>query len=122
MTGKWFDTGTRENLLEANRYCLAHERNVMTGDVDQNSRIKDGAHISEGAVVCGSVLENGVYVGPYVQVHNAFVSNSVLLDHCRIHDGRVDGCLVGPGAIVGGDLLDTIVSEGAHIVREHSPR
>ena len=98
----WKDTGTPEDILDANRFILdgIHPKidGLMADDgiqgrvvVGHNSIIEKGA-ILRGPSVVGHdcKVASGVYVGPYTSIGNNVnikkgeVENSIVMDECEI--------------------------------------
>jgi glucose-1-phosphate thymidylyltransferase len=102
VEGWWKDTGTVEDILEANILVLDEMESSLEADVEgiclqgrvtvgKNTQIKKGAMI-RGPTVIGenAVIESEVYVGPYTSVGNnthikrGEVENSIIMENCVI--------------------------------------
>jgi len=85
VEGWWKDTGTPEDILEANRLVL--DEKLADSDIkgwvedgvliQGRVRIQDGASIKKGTTIRGpahigreSVIEGGTYIGPYTSIGN----------------------------------------------------
>lgn len=116
VEGWWKDTGTPEDILEANRLVLDELKRQIKGDVqdeesvqgrvliERNSTIKQGAVI-RGPVIIGesTMIESDVYVGPFTSIGNNVsirrgeIENSIIMDHCVIDiDEKITDSLIGP--------------------------
>jgi glucose-1-phosphate thymidylyltransferase len=114
LEGWWLDTGSRDDLLEANRIMLEEfvSRKVQ-GRVDSNSSVLGVVEIGEGTVVENSrisgpvsigancVIRNSVIrpltsVGDNTVIEDSSVERSIILGDCRI-------CLSQPliGSVIG---------------------
>jgi glucose-1-phosphate thymidylyltransferase len=119
VKGWWKDTGTLQDLLEANRLVLDTLETRIEGEVEIDSQILGHAVVEHGAHVKASVLQGpvivgqgsriiGAIVGPYVSVHqnvtieNTEVANSIFLEGCVLRGIRhkVRDSLVGKHAVV----------------------
>jgi len=120
VEGWWKDTGTVEDLLEANRLVLDDLNRDMNGAAEEGTsirgRVSVGLHtkIMNGAIVVGpsvigsdTTLDEGVYIGPYtslgnkVTVRRGEIENSILMDGCIIDtEERIVDSLIGPYSIV----------------------
>ncbi len=120
VEGWWKDTGTVEDILEANRLILDDLEPHVNGKVEDKTciqgrvAIEKGSIISQGALVRGPVIigknvtiQRGVYVGPYtsigdnVTVRKGEIENSIVMDNCVIEvDGRIVDSLMGPNSEV----------------------
>ncbi len=102
VEGWWKDTGTVEDILEANILVLDEMEPTLEAEVDgvclqgrvsvgKNAQIKKGAMIRGPAVIGeNSVIESEVYIGPYTSIgrdswiKRGEVENSIIMEHCII--------------------------------------
>lgn len=118
VTGWWKDTGTVEDILEANRLILDDLKENIKGNVEANSAIQGRVAIGKKAVVKRGALIRGpviigestvigreVYIGPYTSVGNNVeikkgeIENSIIMDDCCIEiDGKITDSFLGDGA------------------------
>ena len=116
VSGWWKDTGTPEDILDANRLVLDEMSHEVLGVVEDDSsiqgRVSIGAEsvVKKGALVRGpaiigvkTVVESGVYIGPYTSVGNNVVvrrgeiENSIITDNCLIDvNERIVDSLIAP--------------------------
>ena len=117
VTGWWKDTGTVEDILEANRLVLEDLKKKIEGTVKEKSSIQGRVAIGRGTLVKRGALLRGpiivgenttigerVYVGPYtsignnVEVERGELENSIIMDDCHVEiDGKITDSLVGAG-------------------------
>jgi len=122
VEGWWDDTGTPEDIVEANRYVLDHDlKQSNKGIIEDEVSIHGRVHIDEGTVIKrGSVIRGPVcigkcceigpktYIGPYTSIgdrcvlRNANVESSVILKDARI--------------ICSARIVDSLIGQGAHIL------
>ena len=116
VKGWWKDTGTPQDIIEANRLILdelkpeirstVKDQTSIQGRVSigRNTTIRSGSLI-RGPVVIGSnaTIEKNVYIGPYTSIGNdtiikrGEIENSIIMDHCLIDiDDHITGSLIGP--------------------------
>ncbi len=120
VTGWWKDTGTVDDILEANRFVLDDLKRKIYGIVEEKSSIQGRVAIGEetvvkhGALVRGpatigehTVIGEQVYVGPYTSIGNNVkikkgeIENSIIMDDCCIEiNGRIIDSLVGAGTVL----------------------
>ena len=116
VEGWWKDTGTVEDILEANILVLDEiqpnvEANIEGAciqgrvSVGKNVQIKSGAMIRGPSVIGEDVIiEDEVYIGPYTSVGNGThikkgeIENSIIMEKCLIE--------------IGTKIIDSVV--GAH--------
>ena len=122
ITGWWKDTGTPEDILEANRILLdGRISKVIKGRVSENAVIEGRVYIDEGAVIKDDVVVRGptyigkntvidseTYIGPYTSVgDNCYIRNveledSVVMDNVTIKDvnARIVSSIIGAHAVI----------------------
>ncbi len=144
VKGWWKDTGTPEDILEANRLLLDNKytNTIIKGEVEKGAIIEgrvfvdEGAIVKNGSVVRGpayigrnSVIGPKAYVGPFTSIgdnvvlDNIEVENSVIMDNVEIRGlgERIVDSIIGSNArIVHSDLrprgLRFIVGENTSII------
>lgn len=112
----WKDTGTPEDILEANRLVLDELKPEIKGKnendssiqgrvtIGKNSIIKEKALIRGPAIIGeNTTIEPNVYVGPYTSIGNnctikrGEIENSIIMGHCLIDvDERIIDSLIAP--------------------------
>ena len=113
IAGWWKDTGKLEDLLEANREILEIKDPLISGEVDEASKIEGRVVIEKGAKLINSIVrgpsiigENSSivnsYVGPFTSVYknviikDSEIDNSIILENTVIENiVRIEGSLVG---------------------------
>ena len=103
LEGWWLDTGTKDDLLKANRVMLDNFlKPDIKGNVDLQSQISGRVEIGQGTEVVGSTIRGPVsiaedcrikdsVVGPFASVgagtvvEDSTVEHSVILENCRIY-------------------------------------
>lgn len=104
VQGWWKDTGTTEDILEANRLVLDELKSENRGKVESHSSVQgrillgNNSVIKKGALVRGpvaigdnTVLGSEVYIGPYTSVgsnctlERGEVENSIIMDNCTVN-------------------------------------
>lgn len=116
VRGWWKDTGSPEDILEANRLVLDELKIKIQGKVEEsksiqgrvvlerNFTVKRGALIRGPAIVGeNTIIKSGVYIGPYtsigrnVEIRRGEIENSIIMDHCLIDvEDRIVDSLIAP--------------------------
>jgi len=116
VQGWWKDTGTPEDILEANRLVLDELKPETEGKIENHASVQGrvatakGSTIKEGALVRGpvvigqnTVIEANVYIGPYTSIGNnctikkGEIENSIIMDYCTINiEERITDSIIGP--------------------------
>jgi glucose-1-phosphate thymidylyltransferase len=116
VQGWWKDTGTSEDILEANRLVLDELKPETEGKIENHSSVQGrvatakGSTVREGALIRGPVvigqntlIEPHVYVGPYTSIGNncmikkGEIENSIIMDNCTIDiEEKITDSIIGP--------------------------
>lgn len=121
VQGWWKDTGTSENILEANRLILDELKPEIKGKIEndlsiqgrvaigKNTIIKENALI-RGPIIIGenTTIETNVYIGPYTSIGNnctikkGEIENTIIMDNCTIdiNDRITDSLIASYSKIV----------------------
>jgi glucose-1-phosphate thymidylyltransferase len=114
VRGWWKDTGTPEDILEANRLILDELKPKIDGKVEDAGSIQgrvsigDGSSISANALVRGptiigesTTVEAQVFIGPYTSIgsncsiRSGEIENSIIMDDCTVDiNDRVTDSLI----------------------------
>ena len=103
VEGWWKDTGTIEDIIEANVLILDELKTKTEGTLEDKASIQGrvfigkNAYIKKGALIRGPALigenatiEGEVYIGPYtsignnVKINKGEIENSIIMDNCII--------------------------------------
>ena len=115
VEGWWKDTGTYEDLLDANRLALQELKQEVKGKVEDRRaingkvRVGAGAQVKKGAKIRGpavigknAAIGAGARIGPYTSVGDGTVvkrgeiENSIIMDHCLIDvNEKISDSIVG---------------------------
>ncbi|GGW63258.1 glucose-1-phosphate thymidylyltransferase [Streptomyces lucensis JCM 4490] len=102
-TRPWRDTGSVDDLLEANRHVLDRTQGQVDGKVDPHSVLVGRVRIAEGAVVTGSRIVGPVVVGAGAVISNSSVGPyTAIAEDCRIEDSAIEFSVLLRGASVEG--------------------
>jgi glucose-1-phosphate thymidylyltransferase len=104
FTSPWFDVGTRDKLLAANRHYVMH---AIHGE-NHGTRFRSPVLQHETSVVRESTIGPNVYLASQTEVLASEISNSIILDGAIIRSSRLNDSIVGPGSIVQGHVADLV--------------
>jgi glucose-1-phosphate thymidylyltransferase len=121
VTGWWKDTGTPEDILEANRFMLDEICSDVKGIVEseeslqgriilgKNSIVRRGS-IIRGPVVIGenTQIDAGVYIGPYTSIGG----------NCHIQQGEIESSIIMNNTLIDtkSRVVDSIIASGSKII------
>jgi glucose-1-phosphate thymidylyltransferase len=120
VEGWWKDTGTIEDIIEANILVLDEMNPKIEGTVEDRSCIQGrvtvgkNAYVKKGALVRGpaiigenATVESAVYIGPYTSIGNnsrinkGEIENSIIMDNCTIEiDAKIMDSVIGANSTI----------------------
>ncbi|UCG54583.1 MAG: hypothetical protein JSV32_08425 [Dehalococcoidia bacterium] len=105
LAGWWFDTGTKESVLQANSAVLASfAKRDIRGNVDTESRITGLLEIRPGAEICCSRIE-----GPAIIAEDCHISSSDIGPDTSIGSGtKIDQSYVSNSILMNGSTISTV--------------
>ena len=121
VQGWWKDTGTPEDILEANRLVLDELKPEIKGKIENDSSIQgrvtvgNNSIVKENALIRGpaiigenTAIEPNVYIGPYTSIgknctiKRGEIENSIIMDNCtiNINDRIIDSLIASHSKII----------------------
>ncbi len=138
VEGWWKDTGTIEDIIEANILVLDELEPKIEGIIEDKACtqgrvfIGKGTHVKKGALIRGpatigenTTIESEVYIGPYtsignnVKIEKGEIENSIIMDNCKIDiNTKITDSIIGSNS----EVITNQQSPRGHklIVGEHS--
>ncbi|MFW6111930.1 MAG: glucose-1-phosphate thymidylyltransferase [Candidatus Bipolaricaulota bacterium] len=136
LEGWWLDVGRPSDALRANRVLLKEIQGSIEGEIQnteltdrsairvsedsqvKNSRLRGPVHVASGARVENSTLGPNVSLGRKVELRNADVENSIIMEEAKIEKAHLLRSLVGEQAEIslGGDKIETTLGNQAKII------
>jgi glucose-1-phosphate thymidylyltransferase len=93
----WLDCGTREAMLETNRYLLAKESCYR---VRPDTVVVPPVFIHRSAKVHGSVIGPNVSIGAEAEIRGSIVSDSIINRRVVIEHALLQGSILGENSVV----------------------
>jgi len=141
VDGWWKDTGTHDDILDANRLVLDEIKPEIRGKVEYKKsiqgkvRIEEGALVKKGAKIRGpaiigknAVIDSGADIGPYTsvgdnsEIKRGETENSIIMEHCLIDvNEKITDSIIGPHSKITSSKVSKvkrrtlIVGEKSHI-------
>lgn len=102
ITGLWMDTGRPEDLLRANRLLLEQQGSVVavhpTASVSADTVLHGPLSIGANAVVTASILGPGTAIGSGARIHNAHITESLILENASVEGAKISSSIIGRAA------------------------
>ena len=108
ITDYWKDTGTPEDILNANRQVLEHICN-QTCIIDKSTNIESGSSVITPSIIGKNCkIDKSAQIGPNVSIgDNTIISSDVVIENSIImSDCKIDGGL---------NIKDSIISANCHL-------
>jgi len=108
ITDYWKDTGTPEDILNANRQVLEHICN-QTCIIDKSTNIESGSSVITPSIIGKNCkIDKSAQIGPNASIgDNTIISSGVVIENSIImSDCKIDGGL---------NIKDSIVSANCHL-------
>jgi glucose-1-phosphate thymidylyltransferase len=113
MIPVWEDCGTRDAILQTNRYLL--NKNGNHARAYPGSVILPPVYISDDARIVNSIIGPYVSIGREAVVENAIVRDSIISESAYIENGVLEWSLVGEAARVSGAFQRLNVGDSSEI-------
>lgn len=135
LQGWWLDVGRPSDALKANQVLLEEIEGSIAGDNEnteftnrskinipnsneiENSKLRGPITVAEGARIIDSTLGPNVSVGKNVELKDAEIKNSILMDKAKIEKAKMVRSLIGENAEVklNGNRVETTLGNQARI-------
>ena len=141
ITDFWKDTGTPEDILQANKIILENMKPYFSGIkeddvlIEGNVMIGDGTMIKSGSKIIGPVIigkncliDNNVFVGPNTSIGNntkllqCNIRNSIIMNDCEIQcNVEIKHSIIAPNSKILRDEMNQnekifLLGEGTKII------
>ena len=119
LEGWWLDTGSRDDLLKANRIMLEEfATRRLLGNADPKSSIVGAVELGKGTVVENSQIKGPASIGANCVIRNSFIGSFTSLgDNSVIEDSSVENSVIlGDCRIYSSQpLVDSVIGQGARL-------
>ena len=125
ITDFWKDTGTPDDIIEANRIILENMKESFQGKKEENVILEGKVMVGEGTIIKNGVkifgpviigkncvIDNGTIIGENTSIGDnshlsyCIISNSIIMSNCTI-DGKLD-------------IKNSIISSSSKIIKEQN--
>lgn len=127
-TAPFFDVGTHDRWLEANRYKMNHDPRNFEIPSGLSSSVKwiPPVRVDPTARVMTSVIGPYVYIGPNSVVEDCILSNSILTDQVHLFNINAEGSIFGSNVQLAEQEIQHlparhILGDRASVTRIHFP-
>jgi glucose-1-phosphate thymidylyltransferase len=116
VTGWWKDTGTKDDLLTAQRLVIAEMSHDVNGEV-LDSEVVGSVHLGTGSRVVGSKIVGPVVIGDGVTVTRSTLGPDTSIgDGCQITDAVIESSIVMADAVVmGWRIRSSVLGHGVQL-------
>jgi glucose-1-phosphate thymidylyltransferase len=101
LSGRWIDTGKKDEMLEANRLVLEVMEGSIEGEVDEKSRLVGNVIVARGARIVNSYIRGPVIVGERTEIIDSFVGPFSSIDHdCRVFNSEIEHSIILESSVI----------------------
>lgn len=109
----WKDCGTREALLETNRYLLGKNGSHCPPTVE--SQVIQPVYIAENATIKRSIIGPNVSISPGALIEDSILRDCIISEDAHIQNATLEFSLVGKEARVFGTFERLNVGDSSEI-------
>jgi glucose-1-phosphate thymidylyltransferase len=102
---EWFDVGTLDSLLSANRSYLKSD---IFGKITGNVEIYENVYIDKGTIIRDSEIGPDVYVGKNSVIIDSKISDALIYDNVTINEGVIQHSVIDEDSSVAGSMSGII--------------
>ena len=103
VDGWWKDTGTPEDVIDANRLVLGSGIRVGGSRVSEDCKLEGPVLVGDGCRISSSALGPNVSVGDGCRISGCSISDSIIMDGCTLEDGgTISGSIIAQGSEIRG--------------------
>ena len=125
VKGWWKDTGTPEDILEANRLLLDYKYReaIIKGRVEDGAKVEGRVYVDDGAVIkAGSIIRGPTYIGKNTVIGpDTYVGPYTSIgENCRLTNVEIENSVVMDNVVlegVGERITDSLIGSNTRIKR-----
>lgn len=123
ITDFWKDTGTPNDIIEANRIILENMTESFQGKKEKNVILEGKITVGEGTIIKSGVK----IVGPVIIGKNCIIENDTIIgentsigDNSRIRDSTISDSIIMSNCIIEGKLniVNSIIASNSKIIQK----
>lgn len=117
---EWFDIGTRDGILSANRFLLYKDARSQTHPnlVSGRSHIIDPVFIDKNVIIQDSTIGPNVYISSRSKIINSVIKNSIIYGDSKIVDCDLENSIIGTGSVVEGRVSEAVFGPQSQIATD----
>lgn len=125
ITDFWKDTGTPNDIIEANRFILENMKKSFKGKKDESVVLEGNVVVEEG-----TIIKNGVkIIGPTIIGKNCIIENNTMIgentsigDNSHLSYCTISNSIVMPDCIIEGrlDIKNSIIGSNSKLVKRNT--
>ncbi|MCK4847425.1 MAG: NTP transferase domain-containing protein [Candidatus Heimdallarchaeota archaeon] len=114
-SGKWFDCGKKESLLEANRFILSKNKESEIYSKMENSIIIHPVAIQENCHISNSIIGPYVSIASGTTIKRGILSSSIIGNRTSIENVNLNDSIIGDEVKLVGTLSDFNIGDNSNI-------
>ena len=114
-SGKWFDCGKKESLLEANKFILSKKKKSEVHSKIENSILIHPVAIQENCHISNSIIGPNVSIASGTTVERGILSSSIIGNRTSIKNINLNDSIIGDEVKLVGGLSDFSIGDNSDI-------
>ncbi len=114
-SGKWFDCGKKESLLEANKFILSKNGESEIYSKIENSIIIHPVAIQENCHISNSIIGPHVSIASGTTINRGILSSSIIGNRTSIENVNLHDSIIGDEVKLVGGLSDFNIGDNSNI-------
>ena len=114
-SGKWFDCGKKESLLEANNFILSKNEESEIYSKTKNNIIIHPVAIQENCQISNSIVGPYVSIASGTTIKRSILSSSIIGNRTRIENVNLNESIIGDEVKLVGGLSDFNIGDNSDI-------
>ena len=111
----WLDCGTKEALLDTNRFLL--ERLDNSNEVNfKNSVIIPPVFINEKAEIENAIIGPYVSIGEGVKIKNSIIKDSIINNFAELENIKLKNSIIGENAVIKGNIQSIDIGDNSVVI------
>jgi len=111
----WLDCGTKESLLNTNKFLLEKVDNSNKVKFE-NTVIISPVYINSDAEIKNSIIGPYVSIGNGVKIENSIIKNSIINNNAKIENVKIKNSIIGESAQIKGNLQIIDIGDNSVVV------
>ena len=117
---EWYDIGTREGILSANAYLMAHFASKQNEPelTQGKTEIIPPVHIEKHVTISNATIGPNVFIGRGSKITNSRIENSIIYENAKVQNCYLRNSIVGADSITEGNISEAVFGPHTMLIRD----